>query len=345
MKKMKAKNISKRKETILITGGAGYIGSHAVKLFLEKGYKVIVFDNLSRGWRESLEILKKIGPLEFVKGDLREKKDIEKVFKVRKIAAVLHFAALCSVNESMEQPELYFENNVSGSLNLFEAMKKAGVKNIIFSSTCATYGEAKYLPVDEKHPQDPANPYGESKLLTEKMLQWFGALHGFKYAILRYFNVCGAASDGLIGDSKKPSLLLLQNAVRGVMGIEPFFLTCPTVRTRDKTPIRDYIDVEDLVEAHFQAFEYLSREGKSQILNLGNGRGFSVKEIVSQVEKSFGVKMAKRKASARKGEYAEIYADPGKAKKILKWKPKKSLKDSIESLRKWYENKPTGYAS
>ena len=335
--------MTKKKQTILITGGAGYIGSHAVKLFLEKGHKVIVFDNLSRGWREPMEILKKIGPLEFIKGDLREKKDVEKVFKGRKIAAVLHFAALCSVNESMEQPELYFENNVLGSLNLFEAMRKAGVKNIIFSSTCATYGETKYLPVDEKHPQEPANPYGESKLLTEKMLRWFGALHGFRYVILRYFNVCGAASDGSIGDSKKPSLLLMQNAVRGAMGIEPFFYTCPAVKTPDKTPIRDYIDVEDLAEAHFLAFEHLNRQGKSQILNLGNGRGFSVKEIVSQVEKSFGVKMPKKKAPARKGEYAEIFADSRKAQKILKWKPKKSLSESIESLKKWYENRPLGH--
>lgn len=335
--------MTKKKQTVLITGGAGYIGSHAVKLFLEKGYRVVVFDNLSRGWREPMEILKKIGSLEFVKGDLREKKDIEKVFKGRKIAAVLHFAALCSVNESMEQPELYFENNVLGSLNLFEAMRKAVVKNIIFSSTCATYGETKYLPVDEKHPQEPANPYGESKLLTERMLRWYGELHGFKYVILRYFNVCGAASDGSIGDSKKPSLLLMQNAVRGAMGIEPFFYTCPVVKTPDKTPIRDYIDVEDLVKAHYQAFDYLNRERKSQILNLGNGRGFSVKEIVSEVEKSFGVKTAKQKAPARKGEYDEIYADPRKAQKTLKWKSKKSLRDSIESLRKWYEKRPNGY--
>lgn len=335
--------MTKKNKTILITGGAGYIGSHAVKLFLEKGYEVIIFDNLSRGWCESMEILKKIGPLDFVKGDLCEKKDIEKVFKGRKIAAVLHFAALCSVDESMKQPELYFENNVLGSFNLLEAMRKAGVENIIFSSTCATYGETKYLPVEENHPQEPTNPYGESKLLTEKILRWYGELHGFKYAILRYFNVCGAASDGSIGDSKKPSLLLAQNAVRGAMGIEPFFYTCPVVKTPDKTPIRDYIDVEDLVEAHFLAFEYLNRKEKSQILNLGNGRGFSVKEIVSQVEKSFDIKMPKKKSPARKGEYAEIYADPRKAQKILKWKSKKSLKDSIESLRKWYENRPLGY--
>ncbi len=332
-----------KKPTILVTGGAGYIGSHAVKLFLERGFKVVVFDNLLHGYREVLEILQKLGPLEFVKGDLRKKSDIEKVFAKYEIEAVLHFAALCSVNESMEQPELYFENNVLGSFNLLEAMRKANVKKIIFSSTCATYGETKYLPVDELHPQDPANPYGESKMLVERMLKWYGELHNFKYVILRYFNVCGAASDGTIGDSKKPSLLLMQNAVRGAMNIEPFFYTCPTVKTPDKTPIRDYIDVEDLVEAHFFALDYLKHGGQNQILNLGNGRGFSVKEIVSEVEKVFGIKMKKQKAPARKGEYAEIFANPKKAQRVLRWKAKKTLRDSIESLRKWYERRPEGY--
>lgn len=328
---------------ILITGGAGYIGSHAVKLFLEKGYKVVVFDNLFRGYFESVKILKKIGPIEFVKGDLRNKKDIEKVFRKHEISAVLHFAALCSVNESIEHPELYFENNVLGSLNLLEAMRESKVKKIIFSSTCATYGEAKYLPVDEKHPQNPASPYGESKFIVERIFKWYGEIHNFQYVILRYFNVCGAAKDGSIGDSKKPSLLLVQNAVRGAMSIEPFSYTCPNVKTPDKTPIRDYIDVEDLVEAHFLALKYLQRGGKSQILNLGNGKGFSVKEIVSEVEKVFGIEIKKKKAPARKGEDAEIYADSKKARQVLKWKPKKSLRDSIESLRKWYKNKPSGY--
>ncbi len=333
----------KRNKAILITGGAGYIGSHAVKLFLEKGYAVVVFDNLSHGWREPLEILKKLGTLHFEKGDLRHKKDLVKVFKKHKITAVLHFAALCLVNESMEQPELFFENNVLGSLNLLEAMRTHGVKDIIFSSTCATYGETKYLPVDEAHPQNADNPYGESKFLVERMLIWYGKLHGFKYVILRYFNVCGAAADGSIGDSKKPSQLLMQNAVRGAMGIEPFSFTYAPVKTRDKSPVRDYIDVEDLAEAHLAAFNYLEKNGQSQILNLGNGQGFSVKEIVAEVEKVFGVTMKKQKAVARKGEYAEIFADPRKAQRILKWQSKKTLQDSILSLKKWYENKPQGY--
>lgn len=329
---------------ILITGGAGYIGSHAVKLFLEKKFEIISFDNLSRGYKEPLEILKKFGKLKVVKGDLRNKKDIKKVFSDNKIDAVIHFAAFCSVNESMEQPELYFENNVLGSLNLFEAMRVAGVNKIIFSSTCATYGETKYLPVDEKHPQNPASPYGESKMLTEKMLRWYGSLHSFKYAILRYFNVCGSDIGGIIGDSKKPSSLLVQNAVRGAMGIAPFSYTCQKVDTPDKSPIRDYIDVEDLVGAHYLAYEYLQKAGSgSEVFNLGNGTGWSVKEIVSKVEEEFGRKMSKRKGKIRKGEDAKIYADASKAFKLLKWKPKKSIEDSIISLRKWYGKYPNGY--
>lgn len=330
---------------ILVTGGAGYIGSHAVKFFLERQFEVISFDNFSRGYKEPLEILKKSGKLKVVKGDLRNKKNIQKVFSENKIDTVIHFAALCSVNESIEKPELYFENNVLGSLNLFEEMRGAGVKKVIFSSTCATYGETEYLPVDEKHPQNPASPYGESKLLTERMLRWYGNLHGFKYAILRYFNVCGADTDGVIGDSKKPSSLLVQNAVRGAMGIAPFFYTCQKVDTPDKSPIRDYIDVEDLASAHYLAYEYLQKiDSRSEIFNLGNGTGWSVKEIVSKVEEEFGKKMSKQNGEVRKGEDAKIYANPSKAFKMLKWKPKKNIKDSILSLRKWYEKYPNGYS-
>jgi len=331
---------------ILITGGAGYIGSHAVKLFLEKKFEVISFDNFSRGFKEPLKILKKFGKLQSVKGDLRNEKDIQKVFKDNNIDTVAHFAALCSVNESMERPELYFENNVVGSLNLFEAMREAGVKNIIFSSTCATYGETEYLPVDEKHPQNPASPYGESKMLTERMLRWYGSLHNFKYVIFRYFNVCGADTDGIIGDSKKPSSLLVQNAVRGAMGIEPFSYTFQKVGTPDGSPIRDYVNVEDLANAHYLAYEYLKMAGnKSEIFNLGNGAGWSVAEIVSKVEQEFGKKMNKKKGKARKGEDAKIYADPSKAFKILKWKPEKNIEESVISLRKWYEKHPRGYDS
>ena len=330
-------------QTVLITGGAGYIGSHAVKYFLAKGYGVVVFDNLFRGWKEPLETLSSFGPLKFIRGDLRNEKDVAEIFSQNKIDAVLHFAALCLPDESMERPELYFSNNVSGSLNLFEGMRQAGVEKVIFSSTCAVYGESQYLPMDEKHPTNPANPYGESKLMAEKILRWYGQIHDFKYAILRYFNVCGADRDGLIGDGKKPSQLLLQNAVRGAMGIEPFLCTCPAVDTPDRTPIRDYIDVEDLVKAHHQAYEYLTHGGRSDIFNLGNGRGWSVGEIAEEVEKFFQVKLGRKKGEVRKGEYAAVYADPSKARKTLEWQSEKSLQNSIASLQKWYAGHPHGY--
>jgi UDP-glucose 4-epimerase len=222
-------------------------------------------------------------------------------------------------------------------------MRAAGVPEIIFSSTCAVYGETKTLPVDESHQTLPVNPYGASKLAAENLIREYGERYGLRFVIFRYFNVCGAAGDGRIGDSKKPSQLLMQNAVRGAMGIEPFAYTCAAVDTPDGTPIRDYIDVEDLVAAHFAGEEYLARGGVSDTFNLGNGKGYSVKEIVSEVERIFGTTMEKSQAKPRKGEYAQIYADPRKARASIGFAPKKSLGSSIESLRKWYVGHPNGY--
>lgn len=331
-------------KTVLITGGAGYIGSHAVKYFLQKGYKVVVIDNLSRGYKQAIEILQPYGNLQFYQNDLRDKDAVRNIFVGANIDAVMHFAALCSVEESMAQPELYFENNVYGTLNLLEAMRVNNVTNIIFSSTCATYGETKYLPVDEKHPLDPANPYGESKLMAEKMLKWYGSLYGMHYVILRYFNVCGTEPEGIIGDSKRPSVLLMQNAVRGALNIEKFKLTCPLVNTPDGTPIRDYIDVNDLISAHFESMQYLDAGGSSDVFNLGNGKGYSVKQIVSKVEEITATTIPEERAEPRKGEYEQIYADPTKAKTVLKFAPIITLEDSIKSLKNWYEKYPNGYS-
>jgi UDP-glucose 4-epimerase len=257
---------------------------------------------------------------------------------------VLHFAALCLVDESMKHPEKYFANNVIGTLNLLEAMREAEVKKLIFSSTCAVYGNSEYLPLDEKHPTNPTNPYGESKLISEKMIEWYARVYGMKYAILRYFNVCGAAGDGSIGDSKKPSVLLLQNAVRGAMGIKSFVFTCPKVDTPDGTPIRDYIDVEDLAKAHYLAYIKLDGKAKNQIFNLSNGRGWSVKEIVKQVEETFKLAIDKKTGETRQGEYAAVYAEPKKAKELLEWQAEKTLADSIASMQKWYTAHPDGWA-
>lgn len=333
---------------ILVTGAGGYIGSVATYLLLQKEYSVVAVDNFSTGYRQPLEVLQqKFGTEKLQLEDLDLKSDISSLFKKHQnIDAVLHYAASCIVDESMKKPEKYFENNIWSPLNLLQQMVEHNVKRIIFSSTCAVYGEAEYVPVDEKHPTKPANPYGESKLMAERIIEWFGKLKGVQYMNLRYFNVCGASEDGLIGDSKKPSTLLVQNAVRGALGIEPFHITCPEVDTPDKTPIRDYINVVDLNEAHIKAIEYLMGGGKSEVVNLGTGTGNSVLEIVKKVEEATGKKLELQKATEpRVGEYAKMIASIQKAKDVLGWEPKRSIKDSIESLVKWYGVHPQGWSS
>jgi UDP-glucose 4-epimerase len=329
---------------ILITGAGGYIGSVATYLFLQKGYQVVAIDNFSTGYRQPLELLQeKFGKdqLRFYQIDLV--KDNLETIENFDFAAVVHYAASCIVDESMKNPQKYFENNVVGSLNLLKTMLKFNVKNIVFSSTCAVYGEASYIPVDEKHPTNPKNPYGESKRMVEKMIEWFGKLHGLNYFILRYFNVCGAADDGLVGDSKKPSTLLVQNAVRGALGIEPFYLTCPQVDTPDKTPIRDYINVVDLNGAHLLAVEKLLSANYQEIINLGTGNGNSVLEIVEKVQEVTGEKFNLKKTQPRQGEYAKMIASIEKAKKILGWEPQRKIEDSVKSLVLWYKNHPQGW--
>ncbi len=330
---------------ILITGAGGYIGSISTYLFLQNGHQVVALDNFVTGYKKPLEVLQeKFGKekIQIVDQDLQQ--DLKSVFENHKdIDAVVHYAASCLVNESMKQPEKYFTNNIFGTLNLLKHMEKYGVSRIVFSSTCAVYGEATYVPVDEKHSTSPLNPYGESKLMAEHIIQWYGKLKQFQFAILRYFNVCGASDDGFIGDSKKPSQLLMQNAVRGALGIEPFQLTCPEVDTPDKTPIRDYVNVVDLNEAHLKAVEYLIGGGESQIINLGTGTGNSVLEIVNKVQEVTGKKIELAKTNARAGEYAKMIASIDKAEQILGWKPKRSIEDSVKSLVTWYAKHPKGW--
>lgn len=329
---------------LLVTGGAGYIGSHAVLELLSQNRPVVIFDNLERGYAEAVSELQKIGPVEFVRGDLRSEADLEKLFNEHDIETVLHFAALCTPDESVSHPAMYYENNVAGTANLLEAMKRHGVDKIIFSSTCTVYGETKDLPVDETHPLGPINPYGHSKLLAEEVIAYYGRLVGIRSVIFRYFNVCGADAEGRIGDSKRPSQLLMQNAVRGALGLEPFAYTCPPAQTPDGTPIRDYIDVRDLVAAHAAGVDYLEKGGESVILNLGSGEGRSVRQIVQAVEQSLGVIIPEKAGKVRQGEHDEIYADPAKAAKTLGWKASRSLEDSISGLVAWYQRHPQGYA-
>lgn len=332
-------------QKILITGAGGYIGSVATYLFLQKGYEVVGLDNFSTGYKKPLELLReKFGQSRLRYYEFDIKKDLSPIFeKEPGISAVLHYAAHCLVDESMKKPQKYFVNNILGTLNLLEYMSKFDIKNIIFSSTAAVYGEAKYVPVDESHSTNPVNAYGESKLMAEKIIGWYEKLKGLRYCILRYFNVCGASDEGLIGDSKKPSTLLVQNAVRGALGIEQFFLTCPEADTPDKTPIRDYINVVDLNEAHLKALEYLISDGKSEIINLGTGTGSSVLEIVQKVQKITGVKFDLKKTRPREGDPARLIASIEKAKKVLGWEPKRSIEDSIRSLSAWYKYNPHGW--
>jgi len=333
------------KRKILITGAGGYIGSVASYLFLQNGYEVVGVDNYSTGYKDPLALLEnKFGKAKFryYKADL--KNDLSPIFeKEGHIEAVVHYAASCLVDESMRKPEKYFVNNVGGSLNLLNTMLRYGVDKIIFSSTCAVYGEAKYVPVDEIHSTEPSNVYGETKLMIEKVMEWYARLKGLKFVILRYFNVTGASDDGIIGDSKKPSSLLTQNVVRGVLGIEPFLLTCQEVDTADKTPIRDYVNVVDLNEAHLKAVEYLIKGGRNEIINLGTGSGNSVLEIVNSVEKATGVKIELKKTAPRQGEYAKMIASIDKAKKVLGWEPNRTIEDSIKSLVVWYQKHPQGW--
>lgn len=330
---------------ILVTGAGGYIGSVATYVFLRNGFEVVALDNFSTGYRKPLEVLqKKFGKnkIRFYKKDLRE--NLAPVFAREKgIEAAVHFAANCQVDESMKNPQKYFSNNVCGSQNLLSALMSYGIDQIVFSSTCAVYGEAEYVPVDEAHPTSPKNPYGASKRVVEQIMEWYSRLVDLDFVALRYFNVCGASDDGLIGDSKNPSVLLVQNAVRGALGIESFKLTCPEVDTQDKTPIRDYINVVDLAEAHLKAVKYLLDGGKSEIINLGTGAGNSVLGIIDKVQKITGVKFNIGKTTPREGEYAKMIASIEKAKQVLAWKPERTIEDSINTLVAWYKNYPQGW--
>jgi len=329
---------------ILVTGGGGYIGSVAVSEFLKKGYEVVVLDNFSTGFRQPLENLQKEqgeGKIKIYDRDIGSSID-EVLDQEQGIEAAIHYAANCSVDESMRDPAKYFANNTLTSNKLFTSLLSHNIQKVVFSSTCAVFGEAEYIPLDENHPTNPTNPYGASKRMTEQMLYWYKNV-GLKSVILRYFNVCGATDDGSIGDSKKPSVHLVQNAVRGALGIEPFRLTCGKFDTPDGSPIRDYVNVVDLNHAHALALDYLLNGGESDIFNLGTGTGNSVIEIVKKVEELTGGNLPLEQGEARKGEYAKMIASIEKAEKILGWKPVHSLEDSIQSSIAWYKEHPNGW--
>lgn len=324
---------------ILVTGGAGYIGSHMVWLLLEKGYDVVVIDNLEKGHKEAV-----LGG-KFYNGDLKDKEFLEKVFGENDISAVIHFAASSLVGESVENPIKYYYNNVYGTLNLVDTMIKYNVKKLVFSSTAAVYGEPENIPILEDDKTQPTNPYGETKLAIEKMLKWMDVAYGFKYVSLRYFNVAGAHPDGIIGEDHNPETHLIPIVLQTALGIrEKIVVYGNDYNTKDGTCIRDYIHVIDLCNAHLKALEYLEKYNKSEIFNLGNGMGFSVIEVIEKASEVVGKKIPYEIGQRRAGDPSILVASSKKAQEILGWQQKYNSLDTIISTAwKWHSSHPRGY--
>lgn len=323
---------------ILVTGGAGYIGSHMALKLLENNEKVVVFDNFSTGHVETIETLMKEGKdnFEFFEGDLLNLNDLNTLFKGRNIEAVIHFAAFSLVEESTKNPAKYYKNNVTGSINLLDAMHKYNVNKIVFSSTAATYGEPEEIPIKETSLQNPVNPYGTSKLTVEKIMDDYDRAYGIKSVRLRYFNVAGADSKCRIGENHNPETHLIPNILKSTFNNKKTFkIFGDNYNTKDGTCVRDYINVEDLINAHLLALKYLLAGGKTDFFNLGTNEGNSVKEIFDLCTKVTNKEIPFEIAQKRAGDPAVLIADNKKAKEILGWNPEKTLYDSIKSAYMW----------
>ena len=323
---------------ILVTGGAGYIGSHLVMALLKKGEDVIVFDSLEIGHQETIDTLKDYGNLKFIKGNLKNLDEIRGAFLGNKISAVVHFAAYSQVAESVKNPQKYYYNNVYGTLNLLNAMLEFGVKQIVFSSTAATYGEPEYTPIDEKHPQIPINPYGNTKLMIEKIMDDYDKAYGLKSVRLRYFNAAGASSDSKIGEWHEPETHLIPNVLNADSS-KTFKMFGDDYDTKDGTCVRDYINVEDLADAHIKALEYLADGGQTNYFNLGTNSGNSVKEVFDVCEKVKGEKIPLEVCPRREGDPAVLIADNTKAKEVLHWNPQRDLQYSVETAFNYYKRR------
>ena len=316
---------------ILVVGGAGYIGSNTVRRLLEEKHKVFVFDDLSTGYREFV-------PKEaiFFKGDLKKNKDIEHFFKKHKVGAVMHFAASALVNESVVDPLKYYENNVSACVNLLKAMIVYRVKYFIFSSTCATFGEPKRIPIEAGDDQKPVNPYGWSKFMIEKILEDISKTGQIRYAALRYFNACGAHASATIGERHVPETHLIPNILKVITGEKKeLSIFGDDYDTSDGSCVRDYIHIEDLASAHLMALKALKRGMPSSAFNLGSEHGYSVKEIVQAVERVTGKKVRSKTCPRRAGDPARLIGSSEKARRILGWRPKYDLPAIIQSAWEW----------
>ncbi|OGN65497.1 MAG: UDP-glucose 4-epimerase GalE [Chlamydiae bacterium RIFCSPHIGHO2_12_FULL_49_9] len=327
-------------DSVLVTGGAGYIGSHTCKCLAKAGFLPITYDNLSTGHEYAV----KWGP--FIRGDLSDAARLNSAIAEFKPKAVLHFAASAIVFESVQDPAKYYENNVGSAIHLLNAMRQNGIKDLIFSSTCATYGIPQSIPIIETHPQDPINPYGRSKLMIEQMIRDYSHSYGLRSINLRYFNVAGADPDLEIGENHDPETHLIPSILHAVLGIQPEAIVYGTdFESKDGSAIRDYIHVQDLAEAHVLALKYLLTEQKSDVINLGTTNGFSVFEIIESIEKYTGKKVPIKLEKRRPGDPSILVADRQKAEKVLGWTPKLSdLATIIDTAWKWqqllHENVP-----
>jgi UDP-arabinose 4-epimerase len=311
------------KKHILVTGGAGYIGSHTAKALAARGFTPVVYDNLVNGHRWAVQW----GP--FVEGDIRDRIRLVDTLRRHDISAVLHFAALAYVGESMKSPALYFHNNVTGSLSLLDAVLETGARHVVFSSSCATYGIPDRMPISEDTPQAPINPYGETKLIVERALRWYGAAHGISWAALRYFNAAGADPDGQLGELHLPETHLIPLVLQAALTDTAFDVFGDDYPTRDGTCVRDYVHVSDLADAHVLALEHLLNGGPSVALNLGTGHGYTVREVIEAAQAITGREVPHRMASRRPGDPAILVADPARAERTLGWRTQRSALESI----------------
>ena len=326
--------------TILVLGGAGYIGSHTVYALIEKGVDVVVIDNLETGHIEAVH-----EKARFYKGDIRDRAFVDSVLDKEKIDAVIHFAANSLVGESMVNPLKYYDNNVNGTKVLLQSMVAHGLDKIVFSSTAATYGEPEKVPILETDRTEPTNTYGETKLAMEKMFKWTDRAHGLKYVSLRYFNACGAHISGKIGEAHSPETHLIPLILQVPLGQREYIsIFGDDYDTSDGTCIRDYIHVTDLAQAHILAVDYLMKGNESNIFNLGNGVGFTVKEVIDTARKVTGHEIPARIAERRAGDPARLIASSDKARQVLLWKPEHAdLEEIISTAWNWHKNHPNGY--
>jgi len=330
--------MSTEKPSILVTGGAGYIGSHTVLALKQAGYEVVILDNLVYGHRDLVE---QVLQVELVEGDTSDRTLLDNLFQTRHFAAVMHFSAYAYVGESVTDPAKYYRNNVLGTLTLLESMLTASIKNFVFSSTCATYGVPNFIPITEDHPQNPINPYGATKLMVERILTDFDVAYNFKSVRFRYFNAAGANPEGLLGEDHNPATqlipLVLQTALGQREAISIFGTDYPTP---DGTCIRDYIHVNDLADAHILGLEYLLNGGESEVFNLGNGNGFSVREVIAAAEEVTGRVIKVEECDRRPGDPPALIGTSEKARKILNWQPQyPGIKDIVSHAWQWHQQR------